>query len=237
MLFKDFTDKHSLLIFFVLAFIVSWGFILIMAGPDEIPVNASDAGMLGAAMLLGPFISSVLLTGILSGKAGFREILSRLSNWKISARWYVIAVITAPLTSVIVLLALSSQNYLPAIFTIEGKANLVFLGITAGIMVGFFEELGWTGFAVPRLRKKSGIFSTGIIAGVLWGLWHFILFWETDSFSATLPFVLLLARILSWLPAYRILMVWVHDHTQSLLVTMLMHVSKSPARRTNKEET
>jgi hypothetical protein len=36
---------------------------------------------------------------------------------------------------------------------------------------------------------------------------------------------LLLARLFSWLPAYRVLMVWVYDRTESLLVAVLMHIS------------
>ena len=51
------------------------------------------------------------------------------------------------------------------------------------------------------------------------------MFWESDSFSGTLPLAILLVRLFSWLPAYRILMVWVYGRTESLLVVMLMHVS------------
>ena len=51
------------------------------------------------------------------------------------------------------------------------------------------------------------------------------MFWESDTFLAALPFALLLARLFSWLPAYRMFMVWVYDRTESLLVVILMHVS------------
>lgn len=107
----------------------------------------------------------------------------------------------------------------------ENKISLLIMGIIAGLMVGLFEELGWTGFAIPRMRSRYGILETGLIVGLLWGLWHFLLFWEKDSFSGVLPLVLLLARLFSWLPAYRILMVWVYDHTESLFVVILMHTS------------
>lgn len=61
--------------------------------------------------------------------------------------------------------------------------------------------------------------------GLLWGAWHFILFWERASFFGMLSFVLLLMRLFAWLPAYRVLMVWVYDCTGSLLVVMIMHMS------------
>ncbi len=106
------------------------------------------------------------------------------------------------------------------------------MGIVTGLMVGFFEELGWTGFAIPRMRLRYGVLATGLIVGLVWGLWHFILFWEEDSFSGILPLVLLLARLFSWLPAYRVLMVWVYDHTESLLVIafLLRTIVVSPVR-------
>jgi hypothetical protein len=51
------------------------------------------------------------------------------------------------------------------------------------------------------------------------------MFWEPGSFSGALPLAVLLVRLFSWLPAYRVLMVWVYDRTGSLLVAMLMHAS------------
>jgi uncharacterized protein len=101
------------------------------------------------------------------------------------------------------------------------------MGIFAGLMVGIFEELGWTGFAIPRMKLRYGILGTGLIVGVLWGAWHFPpFFWGSGAASGTLPLALFLPVLLfTWLPAYRVLMVWVYDRTESLLVAMLMHVS------------
>ena len=178
-------------------------------------------------MLLGPSIASILLTGIISGGAGFRELVSRLLRWRVGIRWYGVALLTAPLSTVAVLLTLSlfSPEFLPGIFTSDDKATLLLAGIVGGFTVGFFEELGWTGFATPRMRLRYSILSTGLIIGLLWGAWHFLLFWENDSFSGAFPLVLLIARLFTWLPAYRILMVWVYGRTESLLVTILMHTS------------
>ena len=97
--------------------------------------------------------------------------------------------------------------------------------IVAGLVVGFFEELGWTGFAVPRLKQRYGVLNTGLIVGFLWGAWHFLPFWKSDTFSAAVPLVLLLGQLFSWLPPYRILMVLVYDRTESVLVSVLMHAS------------
>jgi uncharacterized protein len=95
-----------------------------------------------------------------------------------------------------------------------------------GLTAGIFEELGWTGFAIPRMRLRYGVLGTGLFVGVLWGAWHFPLFSGSGNSSGTVPPALyLLVLLFSVLPAFRVLMVWVYDRTGSLLVAILMHVS------------
>ena len=179
------------------------------------------------AMLLGPSLAGILSTAMISGSAGLRGLLSRLLNWKAKNRWYFVALLTAPLSSVFVIFAFSfsSPEFTLNFFTADNKVALILISIGGGLMVGFCEELGWTGFAIPRMRLRYGILTSGLILGLLWGLWHFLMFWENDSFSSEFPLILLLVRLFSWLPAYRILMVWIYDCTESLIIVMLMHVS------------
>ena len=88
------------------------------------------------------------------------------------------------------------------------------------------QAMGWTGAAVPRLRPRCGVLATGLIVGFLWGAWHFPLFSGSGSSSGALPPALYLVVLLfSFLPPYRVLMVWVYDRTGSLLVAMVMHFS------------
>jgi membrane protease YdiL (CAAX protease family) len=167
------------------------------------------------------------MASLVSGRAGLREVLARLLTWRVGVRWYAAALLTAPFLVMAVSLALSllSPEFLPAVFMTNDKAPLLLSGLAAGLIVGIFEELGWTGFAIPRMRRRYGVLSTGLLVGVLWGAWHFIMFWEPGSFSGALPLAVLLVKLFSWLPAYRVLMVWVYERTGSLLVAMLMHAS------------
>ena len=223
---KLFIKTHPVLTYCILTFAISWGVILILVGPGGVPVT-KDFLERGQAMLLGPSVACILLIGLASGRAGLREIVSRLLRWRVSPYWYAVAILTAPLLATAVLLALSlfSHELLPGIFTSADKASLLVISVVVGLMVGFFEELGWTAFAVPRLRLRYGVLTTGLILGVIWGTWHFLMFWENDSFSGALPLALLLGRLFSWRPAYRVLMVWVYDRTGSLLIAILMHLS------------
>jgi membrane protease YdiL (CAAX protease family) len=225
-----FIKRRPVLTYFALTFAISWGGILMVIGPGGIlgtkEVSEGLMPFVYLATLLGPSSAGILLTGLVDGRAGFRELLSRLLRWRVGARWYAVALLTAPLliTATLFALSLTSPVFLPIIVTADDKASLLLTGIVMGLVVGFFEELGWTGFAVPRLRLRYGVLTTGLIVGLLWGAWHFPLFLGSVSSSGALPPALYLSVLLfSFLPAYRVLMVWVYDRTGSLLVAMLMH--------------
>ena len=197
-------------------------------------VLQGNAAIALLAMLAGPSVAGILLTGLVYGRAGLRNLLARMTRWRASARWYAVALLTAPLlmTATLFALSLTSSEFLPGIFTTDDKASLLLFGIAVGLGAGFLEELGWTGFAVPTLlRLRYGVLTTGLIVGVLWGAWHFLVnFWASGSSSGELSLALFLPPVLfnllvGVLPAYRVLMVWVYDRTGSLLVAMLMHAS------------
>ena len=224
---KNFINKHPVLIYFILVFVISWSAIYLSAGPNGFPITEDKAMVMGMAILLGPSIACIVLMGLISGRAGFRDLLSRMFKLRVGVRWYVIALSIAPLSTavVLVLFSLFSSEFRPNILLSDAKFNLLISGIIGGLFVGLFEELGWTGFAIPRLKSLHGILYTGVILGIIWGAWHFPLFWEVNSFISLLPFALLIVRLFSWLPPYRVLMVWVYDNTNSLFLTILMHVS------------
>jgi membrane protease YdiL (CAAX protease family) len=94
------------------------------------------------------------------------------------------------------------------------------------VTAGVFEELGWTGFAIPRLKRRYGIPATGLIVGVLWSAWHLlVVIWGIGDRAGAIAVVLFVTVDgLAGLPAFRVLMVWVYDRTESLFVGMLMHV-------------
>ncbi len=224
---KSTITKYPVLIYFLLVFIISWSMVFLLFGSEGIPTTEELQQSIGMTILLGPFIAGVLLILICDKSKGLQLMLSKLVKWKKGFKWYLIALFTAPLTTIIgiLLFSLFSENYNPN-FTSDGNvSSLLSLGIIGGVFVALFEEIGWTGFATPKLQNRFGIFYTGIIVGIIWGGWHFILFWEKDSFSKTVPFILLIARLFMWLPAYRIIMVWLYNRTSSLLIIVLMHAS------------
>jgi membrane protease YdiL (CAAX protease family) len=239
---RAFIKRHPVLSYYALVFAISWGGILLGVGlgPGGIPATKEQVGALMPFMLLalfaGPSVAGLVMTGLVYGREGFRHLLTRMTRWRVGARWYALALLTAPLLVTATLLALSliSPEFLPSIFTSDDKVRLLLFGIGWGLVGGgLLEELGWTGFAVPTLlRQRHGVLATGLFVGVLWGLWHFLItFWASGTSSGALSLAGFLPAVLFYvgsLSAYRVLMVWVYDRTgESMFVAMLMHASFS----------
>jgi membrane protease YdiL (CAAX protease family) len=96
-----------------------------------------------------------------------------------------------------------------------------------GLFNGFLEEVGWSGFVTPRLSLNQNLIKTGVILGIMWGLWHLLSNYLGSAAGAgTFPLPLYISLLLfSFLPPFRILMMWVYRHTGSLLIAVLMHAS------------
>ncbi len=244
-----FIKRHPVLTYYLLVFAISVGGGLVVMAPSGFPGTSTGAAALFPLafllLYLGPVVSGLLMTALVSGKAGLRDLLARLVRWRVSARWYAVALLTIPLlmTAIYVPLSFISPVFVPQIVAAAGgspllsgfglaandKVALILVGLAAGVGFGILEELGWTGFAVPQLRRSHGLLATGLIVGFLWAAWHVpITYWASGdtagAFSPALflpPFVFYVAA----LPAHRVLMVWVYDRTKSLLVVTLMHAS------------
>jgi len=231
--------RTGVLTYFVLTFAISWAGVLAVVGFDGFPGTAEDfrvlLPMVVIAMMAGPSVAGVAATALFFGKRGLHDVWLRLRKGRVGARWYAIALLTGPLivSGVLMALSLISPAFRPGIITVSDPATHLVLGLVTGLVAGLFEELGWTGFAIPRLRLRHGIFVTGLIVGLVWGAWHLLVTWwgSADTSGSLSMTVYLPAMTLSFLVPFRVLMVWVYDRTGSLLVAMLMHASLTASVR------
>jgi membrane protease YdiL (CAAX protease family) len=230
--------SYTIATYFVLTFAISWGSILVVVGLHGFPGTQAEVELLlpwvVMAMLVGPSVTGVGMTCLVHGWSGCQRLLSGLlPRRQLGARWWVIALLLAPLTiaTVLTTLSLTDPMYLPIIFTSDDKASVIVLAFTYALAAGFFEELGWTAFAVHELRSNHSILATGVIVGIVWGAWHLLVgVWGSGieeppgAFSATafLPQILFYVAVL---PGYRVLMVWTYERTAKLGAAMVMHAS------------
>jgi membrane protease YdiL (CAAX protease family) len=131
-----------------------------------------------------------------------------------------------------VLLPLShlSSAFVPGIATAHDRGTLLLMALGAVGVGGLLEELGWTGFVVPRLLERRSVLVTGLIVGVLWQAWHFLVnLWFSSVASGPIaPWSFILPYFvvgIAQLTAFRVLMIWVYSRSKSLLLAVLMHGS------------
>lgn len=219
----SFLRRYPLLSYFVLAYAITWGGILIFlasTGFDFASIGLREGLIIFGLMILGPSLSGLLLTAALDGRLGLGELWRRMIRWRVGGRWYAVALLTNPLLLAAILWALSelvSPAYVPGFQA---------FGLFIGLVAGFFEEIGWTGFATPRLLKRNTPLKAGLILGLLWALWHMLADFSGNihAMGGNWPLSFFIYWILP-LTAYRILMTWVYANTRSVLLAQLMHAS------------
>jgi hypothetical protein len=81
----------------------------------------------------------------------------------------------------------------------------------------------------PKLRLRFGVLGTGGIVGFLWGAWHIpVIALQSSTPSGAFSVLNSLGALIftfGLLPVFRVVMVWVYDRSQSLLLAMAMHTS------------
>jgi len=171
-------------------------------------------------MVIGVGLAGVALTAADGGTPALRELWSR---WRrpVERRWYLV-VLVPPLAILAVLgllHVLVSPTFAPQLFL---------LGIAAGVLAGFCEEFGWTGFAYPRMSAGVGPLRGALLLGLLWGLWHFPV---ADSLGAASPhghyFPEFFAAFVAMIAALRVLIAWVYTSTGSLRIAQSLHASST----------
>jgi membrane protease YdiL (CAAX protease family) len=213
--------KRPLLTFFILAYAFSWMIEIPLALRAQGVVQAEIPFSLHYLAAYGPMLSALILTGLTGGMRGLRELWERMTRWKVSPGWWLVAL--APLglyllvaavlwltqREAIDLAAMGQVDFLPAI----GLAALPMWILTFGIG----EETGWRGFALPRLQEGRSALHATIILWIFWALWHLPLFFYSYDVS-------ILPGFLIGLLAGAIVFTWLYNSTDgSILMTALWH--------------
>lgn len=215
--------RHPLVGYFTLAVGLSWlgvGGAMAVSGFSTEALRPEEAGLLFALMLLGPSVGGLVMTGLVDGRAGLRAVATRLTRWRVAPRWYAVALLTAPVILLAILWGLG--GFIDPVFA--PRFQWMLLGV--GLIAGALEEIGWTGFATPRLLARHSALSAGLALGLLWALWHALVDFRYSGGATGSGWIVefAFAYILTLIP-YRILMTRLFEKTRSGLLAILMHAS------------
>jgi membrane protease YdiL (CAAX protease family) len=233
--------RHALLIFFGLVFALSWSLwipaALAQAGLLAIPVPTALLDLVGA---WAPSLIAILLTLAMDKRQGLSVLLRRLLVWRVGLRWFLFvlffpAVLSLLTTGIAMLLGRPAPDFSHPLFLSvypippEARAYgfLVFLPMAFIIQVfssSLGEELGWRGFALPRLQSRRSALLSAVIIGIIWGVWHLPRLWTPGQSFDYANF----AWFLIGITLDSILYTWIFNNTRgSLVPAVLFHTTQN----------
>ena len=217
--------RHPLLTYFVLAFVLTWACWIPLAISDAF---ASEGTAQPSRLLLFwplgnimPSLVGILLTALFSGKSGLGKLFRRLGHVRVPLTWYAVVLLLVP---VLLFVAIGVNTLLGGATIAYAWSSLISLLVLSLLVAGLGEELGWRGFALPRLQARHQAFAASLLLGVLWGLWHLPLLISTGLVPLTSLGIVNFLLFDLTITALAVLFTWVYNNTNgSLFLMVLFH--------------
>lgn len=147
--------------YFVLAFLLSWlPWPLILLNPASSPM-----------VPFGPLLAAAIVAALTHTS---RQLYAQLDRWRAPARWYLAAVLV-PLAVLGLAAALAVAAGASPVAAVTARPDWVQVAAAFGstvVLVGLFEEVGWRGFALPRLQQRMTRLPAALLLGAVWAVWH-----------------------------------------------------------------
>lgn len=227
--------RQPLVAYFLLAFLGTWVTI--------VPLLLSQRGfgllVLPDPLLLltfflatytGPFAAALIVTRVTTGKAGLRQLLRSIVQWRVGLQWYLLVLFGYPLLFAAGISVVAGSGILSEM---AQQWPLFFSLYLPNILIGLFlpslgEETGWRGFALPRLQRLYGPLFGSFILGTLHGLWHIPAYFVRGmilpgGFDGTIFIANTLAII-----AVTFIWTWLFNHARgSVLMAIFIHATSN----------
>jgi membrane protease YdiL (CAAX protease family) len=174
-------------------------------------------------MVFIPGLMAISLTALAEGQAGVRSLLGKLVQWRVNLKW---VGITLALALVIRLTMSLIALGLGMVSTIQlrpgGPAAYILLGVVFFVFA-IPEELGWRGYALPKLLERRSPLAAGLIVGLLWGSLHLALILPGMMNEGAQPLPTLLGLV-----GGSVLFTWLFVNSDgNILLTTLFHAAQS----------
>lgn len=117
-----------------------------------------------------PSLAAILVAWLVPGAGGARALFRQLGRWRVHPIWYVIALL-GPIPLLLMANVIWIAIGKPSVVWFAAPTSIAFT-IGAVIAGSLGEELGWRGFAQPRLQQQVGALGAALIVGILWSTWH-----------------------------------------------------------------
>lgn len=218
--FVRWMKTHDLLAFFVLTFLFTYSAWLpvLLTLPDNDLSKVSGFGLVLQLLgMWGPGFAAIVTIGVTRGKPGLKDLSRRALQWRAPVRWYLVVILIYPVVSILADYLFARVTSQPIQFRWNGGWPVTLSWLVQAPLFAFWgcEELGWRGFALPRLMSRWNALFASLVVGMVWGAWHLPYF----IFGGVSPFYYLIFTV-----SATILMAWIMNNTKgSLFLAILFH--------------
>jgi membrane protease YdiL (CAAX protease family) len=226
---KAFVKRHQLISMYILLFVLAWSVLIPQALYSQGLLSAPLPAFLEILTGWAPGIAAVVVTLIVAGRAGVRDLLRRFLVWRVGLQWYLTAFFLLALLILsgigLSILFGGATPTIPAGTSPLWQTALVFLIF---VLLGFLintEEIAWRGFALPRLQSRYNVLVACILLAIPEVALHLPLFWVRDN-----PFYQTVG--LFWFSAFSVALVFIYAYIfnktkGSLLIVTILHGSQN----------
>ncbi len=215
---SEWMKKHPVASFYILAFVISWS--------SYLPQVAYSYGLFPFQNILffvigglGPTIAAIIMMLVLRGKNGVRELFAPLAKWRVGIVWYIVALF---LNAVVWFVVIALPNGVSLDMEKVAPWFMLLPLFLINMFMNVWEEIGWRGFALPKLQFKYTALASSLIVGVMWGLWHLPLLIMKDYPMSNYPLIPFFIGVI----ASSVIYTWIYNNTEgSLLIVTILHAS------------
>lgn len=157
-------------------------------------------------------LAGFLVLAVTKGWSGIKDLFVRVIDWKVQPKWVLFSL--SPLL-VLVFMDISlvgSINFLPNL----GVLSLLLWILTSGVG----EEVGWRGFALPRLQNKYSALKASLVLSIFWVGWHLPAFFYLPNYMK-LGFTIFPLFVLG-IMAGSVVYTWLLNSTKGNLLTAIL---------------
>ena len=225
---KSFIKRNPLISMYALLFLLGWP-VQILDALASHGLAPKPPSILTIATGLTPAIAAVIVTAVLAGRAGVKDLFRRFLIWRVGMQWYVVGIF---LLAAVILggigLHVLFGGAMPEMPIAGAPVSLILFAFAVTVIVGALvntEEIAWRGFALPRLQSRYGALTAALLIAVPESLFHLPHFWNLDSiFYQNVG--------LFWFTAFTVAIVFVYTYifnktNGSLLIVTILHASQN----------
>lgn len=228
--------QRPILTFVVLSYAITWAGTLPFVLSWAFVTNSEIVRWMFVFLPLvyGPTIAAITMTRALEGRQAVRNLLQKYRMWDVGYQWYLF-VVFVPLFVVLgamgIVAGITGDPFGPVV--LPPILTTLFVGPLAALPFGPLpEELGWRGYALPRLLQRYSPLVASLITGTIWTFWHGPMFFfpgaTFPSVFALSPWILLVYWVGTM--ADSIIYTYVLGHTRgSVLMAILLHTLTNSA--------